>query len=60
MEEASNRAADIAAHKAVQLFVKKQKLTITNVKDVGVDVMKDNLDPAFFEENFAGTASYVL
>ncbi|KAL0019659.1 hypothetical protein WJX77_010649 [Trebouxia sp. C0004] len=51
LEEAT-RKATIGA---VEIILKKQKLTITSIKDVGVRLMESSdTDSAFFEERLAG------
>ena len=57
MEEAI-RKATIGA---VEIILKRQKLTITSIKDVGVRLMENSdIDSAFFEERLAGTACCLL
>ena len=57
MEEATRRAT---VH-AVEIILKKQKMTITTVKDVGVRLIETaDPDSAFFEGSLAGTAFYLL
>ena len=56
--EQATRKATIGA---VEIILKRQKLTITSVKDVGVNLMENSdTDSAFFEERLAGTAFCLL
>lgn len=57
MEEATRKAT---VH-AVETILKKQKMTITTVKDVGIRLIETaDPDSAFCEGSLAGTAFYLL
>jgi len=57
LEEAT-RKATIGA---LEVILKRQRLTITNLQDVGVKLLQESdVDSAWFEHNLAGIASHIL